>query len=164
MNDTNVASWEQFAADAADLASSVRAQFESCRHHVLATLRRDGSPRVSGTEVQFHGGDLVAGMMFGSVKSHDLHHDGRFALHASMAEPMGSGAGGGDIKLSGVGHEITDDAWLAGYVEVVQPPPPFHVFRLALTEVVRTSMHPDADRLVIERWTPSLGLDRLERS
>lgn len=157
-------SWERFASDAADLATAVRAQLESSKHHVLATLRRDGSPRVSGTEVQFHAGELVAGMMHGSVKALDLRRDGRFALHAAMVEPMGSGPGKGDVKLSGTGVEITDEAWIAGYVDAVQPPPPFHVFRLGLVEVVRTSMHPNGDRLVIERWTPIGGFTSIDRA
>ena len=164
MTHENPVPWHTFAADAPQLARDARAQFESARHHVLASLRKDGSPRVSGTEVQFHADDLVVGMMHRSIKALDLQRDGRFALHAAMTEPMGAGAAGGDVKISGTATEITDDAWIAGYVDAVQPPPPFHVFRLAIAEVIRTSMHPDGDRLVVERWTPAGGLSRTERS
>jgi hypothetical protein len=37
------------------------------QHHMMATLRRDGSPRISGTEVKFIGGQLVLGMMGGTA-------------------------------------------------------------------------------------------------
>jgi hypothetical protein len=40
-----MATWKQFAAEAPDLAYAVRARFEAAKHHVLATLRADGSPR-----------------------------------------------------------------------------------------------------------------------
>ena len=65
---------------------------------------------------------------------------------------------GGDAKVAGVAHEVTDPDALAGYVDTVQPPPPFHLFRCAITEVVMTSLHPDGDRLVIETWRPGEGL------
>jgi hypothetical protein len=38
----------------------------------LATLRRDGSPRISGTEVEFTDGQVWLGMMPGSLKALDL--------------------------------------------------------------------------------------------
>ncbi|HZD38745.1 MAG TPA: pyridoxamine 5'-phosphate oxidase family protein, partial [Actinomycetes bacterium] len=56
-----MATWEQFTSEAPELAAAVRARFEATKHHVLATVRRDGSPRVSGTEVDFHGPDLIVG-------------------------------------------------------------------------------------------------------
>ena len=149
------APWQDFAEAEPDLAARVRARFEWTKHHVLATLRRDGAPRVSGTEVQFHGDDLTIGMMHGSVKARDLVRDGRFALHSNPGEPTMEG---GDAKVSGVAHEVTDADELAGYVDAVQPPPPFHLFRCALTDVVLTSLHPDGDRLLIETWRPGEGL------
>jgi hypothetical protein len=163
MDDITSARWSALSIDASALAAAARAEFESRRHHVLATLRRDGSPRVSGTEVQFHDGDLVIGMMHGSLKAIDLVRDPRCALHAAPTEPMGSGPGGGDIKVAGVADHVTDPDALAAYVAAVQPPPPFQLFRLRLTEVVRTSLHPEGDRLVVERWTPAGGLQRIER-
>ena len=97
--------WQEFAADAPDLAAPVRARFQATKHHVLATLRRDGSPRVSGTEVQFHGPDLTIGSMPGSVKGRDLRRDGRYALHAN---PGDGTMDGGDAKVSGTAVEVTD--------------------------------------------------------
>ena len=52
-----MATWEDFEQEAPEPAALVRARFEAEKHHVLATLRKDGSPRVSGTEVDFVGAD-----------------------------------------------------------------------------------------------------------
>lgn len=155
-----MSSWQQFAVEAPALEETARARFTATKHHVLATLRRDGSPRVSGTEVQFHGDDLMAGSMPGAVKARDLQHDGRFALHAN---PGDGSMDGGDAKVSGRATEVTDTAELARYVGEVQPPEPFHLFRFDLDEVVVTSLHPDGDRLVIETWRPGRGVSRIER-
>jgi hypothetical protein len=155
------ARWEQFATAEPDLARRAQARFLANKHHVLANLRRDGSPRVSGTEVQFHGGDLCMGMMHQSIKARDLVRDGRFALHAN---PGDATMKGGDAKVAGVAFEVTDEAALATYIDEVEPPPPFHLFRSELSEVVVTSLHPDGDRLVIETWRPGTGVVRRERS
>ncbi len=145
------ATWQQFVDEAPELAATVRARLEAAKHHVLATLRRDGSPRVSGTEVDFQGEDLVVGMMYGSVKARDLQRDGRFALHAN---PGDGSMEGGDAKLAGTAFEVRDGAQSQ----------PSHLFRLTLAQVVLTSVHPDGDRLVIETWRPGQPLERVERT
>ncbi len=154
-----VARWEEFAAEAPELAAAVRARFEAARHHVLATLRSDGSPRVSGTEVDFHEGDHTLGSMYGAVKARDLQRDGRFALHAN---PGDGSMAGGDAKVAGVADEVVDEE-LEAYTDDANPPGSFHLFRLRLDEAVLTSLHPDGDRLVIEIWRPGEGVVRRER-
>jgi hypothetical protein len=158
---SNAGTWEQFADEAPELAALVRARFEATKHHVLATLRVDGSPRVSGTEVQFHADGLYAGSMPESIKAKDLIRDGRFALHAN---PGDSTMSGGDAKVSGVATEVTEGAVLASYIDEVTPPQPFHLFQLLLKEVVLTSLHAEGDRLVIESWRPGKGVRRVERA
>lgn len=153
-------SWRQFQDEAPDLAGRVRARFEATKHHVLATLRRDGSPRVSGTEVDFRGDDLVAGSMGGSVKASDLRRDGRFAIHAN---PGDGSMDGGDAKVAGRAVEVTDPTALVTYVDETHPPEPFHLFRFDLDEVVMTSLHPEGDRLVVETWRPGEPVRRVER-
>src|ERR1700677_5330826 len=94
-----MATWTEFETSAPDLARATRSRFEATKHHVLATLRRDGSPRVSGTEVSFLGAELTLGSMPGSVKSRDLLRDVRFALHAN---PGDGSMAGGDSKMCGL--------------------------------------------------------------
>jgi hypothetical protein len=142
-------SWQQFESEAPDLAAKVRAKFLAEKEHVLATLRRDGSPRVSGSEVDFKGPDLLIGSMLNAVKAQDLQRDGRFAIHAAP-----SIEDGGDAKVSGVAHEVTDPAALEGNE-------PSHAFRLDLTEAVLTWVADDT--LYVDTWHAGKPLVRFAR-
>ena len=145
-----MSTWSEVSAAAPELAAAVEARLRATKHHVLATLRRDGSPRVSGTEVEIRDDGLYLGSMWQAVKARDLQRDGRFALHTN---PGDGSMAGGDAKLAGVAVEVTDHPAAEE----------FHLFRLDVTEVVLTSLHPEGDRLVIESWRPGEGLRRVER-
>lgn len=153
-------SWKTFSEEAPELAGAVRARLEATKHHVLATLRHEGAPRVSATEVVFQGDDLLLGSMWGAVKARDLQRDGRFALHANPGDESMSG---GDAKLAGVAVEIVEPEPGAPFEVQANPPPPYHLFRLDLDEAVLTSLHPDGDRLVIDSWRPGRPVQRIER-
>ena len=144
------------------MGAAVRARFETSRHHVLSTLRTDGSPRVSGTEVQFHGPDLTIGSMPGSMKARDLRRDPRYALHAN---PGDGSMDGGDAKLAGRAVEVLDPDELAAYADAVEqlPPGPFHLFRLEVAEAVLTSVDPSGEFLVIQLWQRGAAVKRFER-
>jgi hypothetical protein len=58
-----MSSWSEFEAAAPELAADVRARLDAHKHKTLATLRRDGSPRISGTESQLIDGELWIGSM-----------------------------------------------------------------------------------------------------
>ncbi|WP_158882935.1 pyridoxamine 5'-phosphate oxidase family protein [Amycolatopsis anabasis] len=153
--------WQQFEGEQPVLAAKVRARLGAYKHHVLGTIRRDGRPRLSGTEVDFFGPDLVLGAMSGGMKSRDLRRDGRYSLHTNPGtetEMMEKG----DAKLSGVAIEVTDP-------EVIQAPTdepvpgPSDLFLLRLNEVVRTSIDPKLDAPLIELWHPGKPLRRFAR-
>ena len=82
-----MSTWTEFEAAAPELAKSVRARLDAHTHKTIATLRRDGSPRISGIETAFVDGDLWIGSMWQAVKARDLQHDPRFALHSGSTEP-----------------------------------------------------------------------------
>ncbi|KAA9158234.1 pyridoxamine 5'-phosphate oxidase family protein [Amycolatopsis acidicola] len=146
-----MANWQEFSTQAPDLAREVRARFEAHATHVLATLRRDGSPRVSGIEVDYAGAELMAGSMLDARKARDLLRDGRFALHAHPGPA-------GDAKISGVAVEVTDQA----EIEAVQgDSSPCNLFRLELREAVLTSV--EGTTLVAESWRADGRLIRFER-
>jgi hypothetical protein len=135
----------------------------------LATLRADGSPRISGVEATFGGGELWLGMMPDSRKALDLRRDPRLALHSASLDPR---MAEGDAKISGRGHEVSDPssyesfARASGQATGENPPPPgsFHLFRVDVTEVVLTRVGGDhGDHLVIETWRPDRGVQRVER-
>ncbi|MEW2621105.1 pyridoxamine 5'-phosphate oxidase family protein [Streptomyces sp. NPDC048106] len=153
--------WADFTTAEPRLAAVTEERFGAFRHHVLVTLRRDGSPRASGLEVRFQGGELWFGMMPDSLKVRDLLRDPRFALQANPGE--GTGMGGGDLRISGRAYEVGDGEAKAGYVKEVEPPEPFHLFRTELTEVVRTSVEDDR-YLVVQVWKPGEPVRTLRRT
>ncbi|MFB9447094.1 pyridoxamine 5'-phosphate oxidase family protein [Dactylosporangium vinaceum] len=148
-----MATWKDFEDEAGELAAAVRLRFEAAETHVLATLRRYGSPRVSGSEVDFGRHGLSFGSMIGARKVRDLQRDGRCAIHA---HPFA----GGDAKVSGVAVEVVG-AEKAAYVTGSEPPGDFHAFRLEVHEAVLTVV--EGDELVITRWRPGAGVDIFRR-
>ncbi|WP_327728133.1 pyridoxamine 5'-phosphate oxidase family protein [Streptomyces sp. NBC_00487] len=175
----NLSNWGAFVAAEPELAQTVEARFGAFTHHVLATLRRDGSPRTTGLEVRFAKGELWLGMMPDSFKALDLRRDPRFSLQANPGP--GTGMGGGDVRVSGRAVEVDDPAVKAAYgaegeesgdesggksggkSEEVEPPEPFHLFRTELTEVVRTYVEDDK-YLVVQVWKPGEPVRALKRT
>ena len=121
------------------------------KHLTMATLRKDGAPRISGTEVQFEDGELRIGSMTGAVKAMDLRRDQRIAIHGPTHDPAKSGTWRGEAKVAGVAIAVADrsDA---------------HFFSIDLSEVVITGLNDARDGLVIESWTPGGGYRRRERA
>jgi hypothetical protein len=154
-----VARWCEVEAAAPELAGRVRAMLEAHRHKTLATLRADGSPRISGTEAQFRDGDLWIGSMAGARKAEDLRRDPRFALHSGSDDPP---AWNGDAKVSGRMAEIDDPAVIAEIngTEVG----PSHLFRADVTEISTVGLNDAGDKLVIESWREGGEIRRIERA
>src|SRR3954468_12956605 len=149
-------SWSEFEAAAPALAAQVRARLDAHVHKTLATVRRDGSPRISGTETRLLDGELYIGSMWDAQKALDLRRDPRFALHTGSEDPPGWS---GDAKLAGVAEEILDPERVLEIngAEVG----PSHLFRLDLREVSTATV--DGEELVIEVWTPSAGVRQIRR-
>src|SRR4051794_8234468 len=51
-----VSTWKAFEQAEPGFAARVRTLFEAGRHKTIATLRADGSPRISGVECEFEDG------------------------------------------------------------------------------------------------------------
>jgi Pyridoxamine 5'-phosphate oxidase len=154
-------SWGELVATEPDFAAAVRARFDAHTHKVMATLRKDGSPRVSGIEVSFVGEDMWLGLMPGSRKAGDLRRDSRVAVHSGSAEPGDGGAGwDGDAKVSGRAVEVDDKAVWA---ELGVPDGSGHLFRVDLAEATIVRLGEPADHLVIEHWRSGEGITRSRR-
>ena len=103
-----MASWSEIEAQAPELAATARGFLDALVHKTLATLRRDGAPRISGIEATFDAGELWLGMMPGSRKGQDLRRDARMALHSPSLDPPGDPtAWPGDAKVSGRAIEVS---------------------------------------------------------
>ena len=146
-----MASWGELEQAEPELAALARELLDAFTHKTLATLRRDGSPRISGTEVEFRDGELYLGSMWRSVKALDLRRDPRFALHSGSADPP---AWRGDAKLAGRVEEVTDGP---------DNDRRSHLFRCDITELVVVRLGEPADHLVIESWHAGRGVTRLRR-
>lgn len=151
--------WQEFSESTPALADAVRARLTAHRHHVLATVRADGSPRVSGTEVEMFRGLLVLGSMPGARKARDLQRDPRYALHAN---PGHHSMEGGDAKISGRARELhggEKQAILDSYPE--NPGADAQIFELAVDEVVLTTV--SEERLHVDLWRPGADVARISR-
>jgi hypothetical protein len=143
-----MASWAEFAASEPDFAGRVRALMTSRKHLTMATLRRDGSPRISGTEVQFSDQDRQIGSMSRAMKALDLQRDPRVAIHGPTHDPTKTGRWRGEAKISGRAAELPAEG-------------PDHAFRIDIDEVVITRLGKNG--LLIESWNPSRGRRIVER-
>ena len=154
-----MSSWSDLEHEAPGLARQVRGRLDAHKHKTLATLRRDGSPRISGTESQFVEGELWIGSMWEARKALDLRRDPRFALHGGSDDPPDWT---GDAKVAGVVEEITDpDRVLAiNGGEVGRS----HLFRLDLHEASAVALSDDGKSIVIEVWRPGEEVRRIERA
>ena len=98
-----MASWTEFSAAAPELAERVKQSFDAHKHKTMATLRKDGSPRISGTEVEFSDGELWLGSMPNALKAKDLLRDPRFAIHNGYSDTTPRGHGGREARRAGGG-------------------------------------------------------------
>ena len=148
-------SWSDLERAEPEFAVRVQALFDAHRHKTIATIRADGSPRISGIEAVFENGELVFGSMPHARKGADLRRDPRFALHSATIDPV-EGAEAewpGEAKISGRAIPVGPADGADG-----------DKFRVDITEVVHTHLDDRATLLVVEWWTPTGGLRRVERA
>ena len=150
-----MATWREVELAEPVFAHRVRALFDAHRHKTIATLRADGSPRISGIESQFENGELTFGSMPHARKGADLRRDSRFALHSATVDPVDGAEAQwpGEAKISG-------RAMAAG---PITEGPDGDRFQADIAEVVHTHLNAEATMLVVEWWTPAHGLRRTER-
>jgi hypothetical protein len=153
-----VVAWREIEQAEPGFAARVRRLFDAGRHKTIATLRADGSPRISGIECEFTDGDLRFGSMTGARKGADLKRDPRFALHGPTVPP----AEGKESDWPGEA-KIAGRAISTGPLDEASGQPDGEAFIADITEVVVTSLNPEATKLVVESWTPERGLRRVER-
>lgn len=142
-DDAGMVAWHEVEADAPEFAARVKALFQAGKHKTIATLRADGSPRISGIETQI-GEHVTFGSMPASRKLDDLLRDPRLALHSPSVDPPADDPGGwvGEAKLSGRAIPTEDG------------------FRVDITEVALTYLD---GGLAIESWHPGRGHERRVR-
>ncbi len=82
-------SWKDLETAQPDLAAFGAERFQRFGVAYLATLRKDGSPRVHPVTPIVGQGRLFLFMEPTSPKGHDLRRDGRYALHSAVSDSSG---------------------------------------------------------------------------
>ena len=162
-------SWDDFSRAAPALAAVVRHRLEASEHHVIATLRADGSPRVNGTNVLFDGGELLVGCMPGTRRADDLRRDPRCALHTAPDLPT---MPEGDARLECVAVQLDPAAAAAVFAQLASggdedgpaeaEPLEGELFALRLRSV--STIRTVDDHLDLQVWSPATGVRNVQRS
>jgi hypothetical protein len=157
-----MATWAEFCAQAPALSGAIEARFAAHRHHVLATIRPSGAPRVTGLEAPIRDGHLFLAMMADSHKATDLRRDPRFALHAATIDVE---LADGDAKVSGRAVSIgPDEALYAVFTGGLDQSPPgaMALFWADLNEA--SLVRVQGDELVFDIWHDGQGPREVRRT
>jgi hypothetical protein len=152
--------WSEFEAAAPALAQQILERLDAHAHKTIATIRADGSPRISGTESTFRDGDLWIGSMWQALKARDLQRDPRYALHSGSDEPS---EWKGDAKVAGVVEEITEPERVQEMNGEAAAGGPSHLFRLDIHEASVVRLAESGKEIVIDVWTPDRGVRTMRR-
>lgn len=157
-----MADWTTFAAAAPELATRAEERLRAHKHLTVATLRADGAPRISGTEITLRDGQLWLAGMTGARRFADLRRDPRLAIHSASEDPD---TWRGDAKVSGRAVEVTDTGEIRSFAGALEDSPPgeFELFRVDVAEVVVVRLGEPADHLVIEAWHEGRGVTSVRR-
>jgi hypothetical protein len=162
-----MATWNEFADEATEIAELAERRLVATGLMMLATLRRDGFPRISPMEpvvaderLTLHGDRLWLGMMVGSTKSRDLQRDGRFALHTATADKT---LAEGDVKMWGVATPVTDHETLSRFSDDIFASVghrfevgTFDAFDVDLLGASSVAVRDDV--MYVTTWRPGLGV------
>lgn len=156
--------WEQFEAEQPKLARVGRRCLGEPGVVLIATIRADGSPRVSAVEPLLWAGDLWLSMGWGSRKAFDLRRDSRILVHNVIKNREGSG---GEYKVRGRAVAESGPSLQEEYAEMVQrllgwtpEVGRFHLFRVDVQDVTFIRWDPATNDQFVARWPEVLEFVR----
>ena len=141
-------SWRDLEQNTPELAA-----FGESRLHgqvaYLATVRKDGSPRVHPVTPIIGQGHLFVFMEPTSPKGHDLRRDGRYALHCAVGDTGGTG---GEFTVSGQAQfiENPDLRALAVQLAPYAPADRYVLFELSIDSALSTVY--EGEGITRQRW------------
>ena len=151
--------WVDFEQAAPELAALGRERFARAGIVLIATIRKDGTPRISPVEFYAVEGHLMLGMMWQSFKARDLLRDPRCLVHSVVTSRAGNE---GEFKLRGRAVELSEPALRTAYGDATEaeidwrPSEPFHLFSLDIDDAAFVIYEEDEQRTT--RWTPAMGV------
>lgn len=148
--------WHEFEAQQPALADIGGRKLTDPGVVLVATLRRDGSPRISPVEPLLWDRDLWLSMGLGSYKAADLRRDPRILVHSIVTSRNGQD---GEYKLRGTAVEEAHPATQARYAGQVatrlgwQPEPgKFHLFRVDIGDITFIRWDDATNDQYVTRW------------
>jgi len=156
-----MATWQEFVDQAPRIAEIFQRRHAATGNLcLLATVRADGSPRISPIEPRVFEGRLLLVGMPHTTKFADLGRDPRFCLHTATVDPH---VGEGDVKLFGTVRNDQDTALHQRFADALfaesgfdlrgQEFDPFYVADLSSGSSVTI----DDGQLTITIWKPGQG-------
>ena len=130
--------WNEFETGAPRLAAVARDRLIAPGVLLVATVRNDGTPRLSPVEPMLFEGDLHLSMMWQSRKALDLLRDDRILVHSIVTSRDGAD---GEVKVRGRAINVADLDTRARYCDAVEAlgwrpqEPTFHLFRVDISDV-----------------------------
>lgn len=146
--------WADLEAQAPRLAARARERLVDPGVVLVATIRRDGTPRLSPVEPLVLDGDLWLSMLWRSSKARDLLADPRLLVHSIVTTREGEP---GEVKVRGQAVPVDDAARRDRYRTAVaslgwQPVEPwFHLFLVDVDDVTSIRYDGPGDQHVT-RW------------
>ena len=125
---------------------------------LVATIRRDGTPRLSPVEPYVLDGALLLSMMWQSTKAVDLRRDPRVLVHSIVTSRDGAK---GEFKLRGMGQVEDDPLVQHRYATAVaaslgwQPEPGrFHLFNIDIEDITYIRYDDATGDQYLTAWPP----------
>ena len=170
-----MATWTSFADEAPEIATLAEQRIAASGLLIMATVRRDGFPRISPVEptladdrLVLHDDKLWLGMMPGAAKSLDLQRDGRLGLHTATADKMVTE---GDVKMWGTATQISDRATLEKMADDIFVSVghrfevgTFDAFDIDLLGASAVTVDTEAEVMLVRTWRPGAGVSRVEKT
>jgi predicted pyridoxine 5'-phosphate oxidase superfamily flavin-nucleotide-binding protein len=154
--------WAGFAAQAAGLAEDIARVVDHYRFALVATIRQDGTPRISTMEIHLMGDDLMVVLLPGTRKASDIRHDNRVTLQSPVINAENPGS---EFKLRGRALPVEDEERRAAAADLVEgysgwrPPPSWPFLTIAVADATHTAWRTDGTA-TMTRWTVTEGIVR----
>jgi len=126
---------------------------------LVATVRRDGTPRLSPVEPLILDGDLWLSMMWHSAKALDLLRDPRILVHNIIASRSGTD---GEFKIRGTARQEDEPRLQRRYADTVAStlgwdpePGKFHLFAVDIEHTAVISYDEPTGDQHVATWPPA---------
>jgi Pyridoxamine 5'-phosphate oxidase len=150
--------WSDFEHGQPQLAGLARQRLIEPGVLLVATIRRDGTPRLSPVEPMVMDGDLWLSMMWQSTKARDLMRDPRLLLHSVITNRDGTE---GELKLRCTARAEDDRAVQRRYADTVAvtlgwdpDPGRFHLFAIDVEHVTFIRYDSASGDQFVAMWPP----------